>query len=72
MEDLIKDINEEIKKYVISSERITINHLQKAHLFGMIDAYQRIVYNIEINYSSKTFEERHEENARKWRKNNSI
>jgi hypothetical protein len=67
MEDLIKDINEQVEKCVISSERLNINDLQKAHLFGMIDAYQRTIYNIELNYSNKTFEEIHEENVKKWR-----
>jgi hypothetical protein len=67
MKDLIDEINSDVLKCNISYTRITTTDLQKEYLQGMIDAYNRTIYRIELNYSDKTYEEIHEENVKKWR-----
>lgn len=67
MEELIKDLRLEITKCEISRRKEKRTELQLHYLDGMINAYNRSIFHIEINYSSKTFEQTHEENTEKWR-----
>ena len=67
MKELINEIELDIQKCNISSTRITTTDLQRQYLQGMIDAYSRVIYRIELNYSDKTYEEIHEENVSRWR-----
>jgi Na+/phosphate symporter len=69
MKDLINDIEKDIRKYLISIKKPNITNEDKKYLSGMIDASNRIIYNIELNYY-KTYEEIHEENVKKWRNKN--
>lgn len=48
MEELIKEINKNIEKCNISLNKPIIN-LEKAHLLGMIQAYNRVIFEIELN-----------------------
>lgn len=48
MEELIKFLNIQILKIDKYLEKHQ-NNLQRAHYFGMIDAYNRIIYEIELN-----------------------
>ena len=50
MEELIKDIENEISKCQKSLLNVKITDLDKRYLSGMIDSYSRIIFNIEINY----------------------
>jgi len=50
MEELTKDIENEISKCQKSLLNVKITDLDKRYLSGMIDAYSRIIFNIEINY----------------------
>ena len=52
MEELIKDIVNEISKCQKSLLNLKITDLDKRYLSGMIDAYDRVVFNIEINSKS--------------------
>jgi len=67
MEELIKDLRLEITKCEISRRKEKRTELEKKYLDGMINAYNRSIFHIEINYSSKSFEEIHEKNVKKWR-----
>lgn len=49
MEELIKEINKNIEKCNISLNKPTIINLEKAHLLGMIQAYNRVIFEIELN-----------------------
>lgn len=66
-EELIKDLRLEINKCEISIKKENRTKLEKEYLNGMINAYRRSIFHIEINYSSKIFEQTHEENTEKWR-----
>lgn len=68
MEELIKDLRLEITKCELSRRKEKRTELEKKYLEGMINAYNRAIFHIEINYSSIIFEEIHEENVKKWRK----
>ena len=67
MKDLIDEINGDVLKCMVSYTKINNTDLQRQYLQGMIDAYNRTIYRIELNYSDKTYEEIHEENVKKWR-----
>ena len=58
MKELIDDIEKDIFncKLSFSSKRKIPNDLQKEYLKGMIDAYNRVIYRIELNYLYKTVE----------------
>jgi Na+/phosphate symporter len=66
MKDLIEDIEKDIHRYLISIKKLNITNENKKYIQGMIDSASRILYNIELNYY-KTYEEIHEENAKKYR-----
>lgn len=49
MKELIKEINKKIEKCSISLNKTTIIDLEKAHLLGMIQAYNIVIFEIELN-----------------------
>jgi len=64
VEELVKDIEYDIHRYLVSIKKLNITNENKMYIQGMIDSASRILYNIEINYY-KTYEEIHEENCKK-------
>ncbi len=67
MEELKKNIEKDIQKYIISARKPNISKGQRNYMQGMIDASNRILYNIELNYSILTYKQINEENALKYR-----
>lgn len=49
MEELIKEIDKNIEKCSVSLNKQTNIDLEKAHLLGMIQAYNRVIFEIELN-----------------------
>ena len=50
MKELIKDLEIEIKKCKISIKKENRTETEKKYLEGMINAYNRAIFHIEINY----------------------
>ena len=50
MEELIKDLAIEIEKCKISIKKENRSETEKKYLEGMINAYNRSIFHIEINY----------------------
>lgn len=49
MEELIKEINKNIDKCSFSLNKTTLIDLEKTHLLGMIQAYNKVIFEIELN-----------------------
>ena len=50
MKDLIEDLRAEIVKCELSRIKKNRTEIEKKYLDGMIDAFNRAIFHIEINY----------------------